>query len=210
MMSNKSKIEEFAEVFTNQNEVSSMLDLVKNEVDRIDSTFLEPACGDGNFLCEILNRKINNIIHKYEGSSFEIEKYSFLALTSLHGIDIQNENVLKTRENLFNLFVEKISSVNTINPNLEKSALVVLSHNIICANPITLKIDGENENIIFTQWNFIDEINIVRREFKISHLIAYAPFEEGSLFSDLGEDVFIPEPVKDYKPTNFLELHNGV
>ena len=89
----KTRVRDKGEVFTNEREVNAMLDLVKQETERIDSRFLEPACGKGAFLTEILKRKLKVVRDRYSKSQIEYERYAFLAVTSIYGIDILQDNV---------------------------------------------------------------------------------------------------------------------
>lgn len=83
-----------------------MLDLVKQETERIDSRFLEPACGTGNFLNEILKRKLQVVEKRYKRSQIEFERYAVMAVSSIYGIDIQEDNVRACRQRLSGLFSE--------------------------------------------------------------------------------------------------------
>ena len=96
----RERVREHGEVFTAEREVKAMCDLVKEETERIDSRFLEPTCGDGNFLAEILRRKLAVCERQYGQSSADWEKFSFLAMTSIYGIDILADNVEACRERL--------------------------------------------------------------------------------------------------------------
>lgn len=82
------------EVFTSEREVNAMLDLIKPETERIESRFLEPASGTGNFLIEVLHRKLNVVETRYKKSQREYERYAVIAVSSLYGIDILEDNVL--------------------------------------------------------------------------------------------------------------------
>lgn len=100
----KQRVVDFGEVYTNEREVNAMLDLVKSETNRIESRFLEPAAGNGNFLIKILERKLKVVQRRYRKSQLEYERYAFLAISSLYGIDIQEDNVLECQERLFHYF----------------------------------------------------------------------------------------------------------
>ena len=102
----RERVREHGEVFTAEREVKAMLDLVKDECENIDATFLEPACGDGNFLDEILRRKLGVCRKKYAQSAADYEKFSFLACTTLYGVDILADNVQRCRERLFATWCE--------------------------------------------------------------------------------------------------------
>lgn len=94
----KERVRAHGEVFTAPREVNAMLDLVKDETERLDATFLEPACGDGNFLDEVLRRKLAVCRRRYGRSATDYEKFSFLACTTLYGVDILADNVARCRE----------------------------------------------------------------------------------------------------------------
>src|SRR5665213_2307320 len=100
----KQRVTDHGEVYTSSREVNAMLDLVKQETERIDSRFLEPACGDGNFLTKILERKLRAVESRYGRSQLEFERNAVLAVTSIYGIDILEDNVLKCRQRLFDVF----------------------------------------------------------------------------------------------------------
>ncbi len=97
----KKRVSDHGEVFTSEREVNAMLDLVKQETERIDSRFLEPACGSGNFLVEVLRRKLAVVEAKYKSSQLEFERYAVIAISSIYGVDILKDNVEECRERLF-------------------------------------------------------------------------------------------------------------
>ncbi len=99
----KKRVANHGEVFTAKREVNAMLDLVKHETDRIDSRFLEPACGTGNFLVEILNRKLSVVERKYKRNQIEYERYAVLAISSIYGIDLMIDNICECRKRLFEI-----------------------------------------------------------------------------------------------------------
>lgn len=100
----RKRVTDHGEVFTAKREVNAMLDLVKQETERIESRFLEPACGIGNFLTEILERKLSIVENRYKRNQLEFERYSVLAVSSVYGIDILEDNVIECRNRLFNIF----------------------------------------------------------------------------------------------------------
>src|SRR3974377_287441 len=99
----KRRVAEHGEVFTSEREVNAMLDLVKQETERIDSRFLEPACGTGNFLTEVLHRKLRVVEKNYRRSQLEFERNLILAVSSIYGIDILEDNVIACRQRLFDI-----------------------------------------------------------------------------------------------------------
>lgn len=106
----RARVQDHGEVFTKEREVNAMLDMVKQETERIDSRFLEPACGDGNFLSEVLRRKLSVVRSRYRRSLFEYEKYAFVAVGSIYGVDILEDNTQECRDRLFSIVEEKLST----------------------------------------------------------------------------------------------------
>ena len=149
----KKRVSDHGEVFTSEREVNAMLDLVKQETERIDSRFLEPACGDGNFLSEILNRKLKIVEGRYRKSQKELDKYSLIAITSIYGIELLEDNAKRCRERLFEIYLNWYFSVTKgeQNEQLFNSVKFVLSKNIIYGDALTLKTVGEiEEPIVFS------------------------------------------------------------
>lgn len=107
----RKRVVEHGEVFTAEREVKAMCDLVSDECLRIDSRFLEPACGNGNFLSEILARKLDEVATKYKRSPADYEKNALLALGSLYGVELLLDNVKECRYRLFALWDERYSRV---------------------------------------------------------------------------------------------------
>ena len=209
----KNRVAEYGEVFTAEREVNAMLDLVKQETERIDSRFLEPACGDGNFLVEILNRKLNVVVSKYKKSQSEFERYIIIALSSIYGVDILEDNVISCRQRLFDIANTSYSKTFKDKCKEECSTTLkhILSKNIVWGDALTLKrVDGSDEPIIFTEWTPINGSKIKRRDYTMANLLESQPLDEPNLFSDLGDKAFIPTPVKDYPLTHYLKLADDV
>ena len=97
----RERVVDHGEVFTNEREVNAMLDMVEGECERIDSRFLEPACGDGNFLAEVLRRKLEVVKRRYGSSSIDYERHAFVAVSSLYGVDLLSDNAAACRKRLF-------------------------------------------------------------------------------------------------------------
>ena len=202
----KERVADFGEVNTSEKEVNAMLDLVKQETERLDSRFLEPACGDGNFLIEVLNRKLDILVKKYKKNQYEFEKNSVVVIGSIYGVDILEDNAQSARERLFNRFIEIYEKhfKKYSNENLIKSIKFILDKNIIHGDALTLKqVDIENP-VTFCEWAIINS-KLKRRDFTLADLLAYAPFDERTLFSDIGEEVNIPEPIKEHTLVNYDE-----
>ena len=209
----KSRVSNFGEVLTSKREVLDMLNLVNTETSRLDSRFLEPACGDGNFLTEVLNSKLDILKKNYSKNQYEFEKFSIQIFTSIYGIDILEDNIISARERLFNqyfdLYNKKFKS--NINQKLLDCIKYILKLNLVHADALSLKNVKNNKFIIFSEWSLVND-KMKRRDFEFKNLIDYAPFEKGTLFSDLGDEVIIPSPIKEYPLTHFLDIipTNGV
>ena len=203
----KSRVSHFGEVLTSKREVLDMLNLINTETSRLDSRFLEPACGDGNFLIEVLNFKLNILKKNYSKNQYEFEKFSIQIFTSIYGIDILEDNIISARERLFNqyfdLYNRKFKS--NINQKLLDCIKYILKLNLVHADALSLKKVKNDKFIIFSEWSLVND-KIKRRDFEFKNLIDYAPFEKGTLFSDLGDEVVIPSPIKEYPLTHFLNI----
>ena len=105
----KQRVADHGEVFTPAWMVEAMLDLVKDETERIDSRFLEPACGTGNFLVQVLRRKLTAVELKYSKSDFERQNYALLALMCIYGIELLPDNIVECRANLIRIFAEYLN-----------------------------------------------------------------------------------------------------
>lgn len=205
----KHRVTEYGEVLTPPHIVNAMLDLVKQETERIDSRFLEPACGTGNFLIEILERKLRVVEARYSKSQIEYERYAILAVSSLYGIDILEDNAEECRKRLYDAFNTAYSRLfgENAREQCRETARYILKRNIIHGDALSLKTIGENPKpIVFTEWSLVNGSLIKRRDFAFHELVNQASMRELPLFSDLGEEVFIPEPLKEYPPVHFLEI----
>ena len=182
----KERVRERGEVFTAAREVNAMLDLVKDETENIDSTFLEPACGDGNFLDEVLRRKLAVCKRRYGKSAADYEKMSFLACTTLYGVDIMADNVERCRERLFETWEESFNTeAQRHREGVEKSdfhSLVaravktVFGKNILLGNALSMKRvdekgDDLDEPIVFTEWKFALGDKLKREEYRFDVLL---------------------------------------
>ena len=205
----KKRVTDHGEVLTNKREVNAMLDLVKSETERIDSRFLEPACGTGNFLAEILERKLRVVEARYGKSQLDYERYAILAVSSIYGIDILEDNVQQCRQRLFGIFDLNYLRLfkNKTNDDCRESVRYILERNIIHGDALSLKTVGDNPKpIVFSEWSPVNGSMLKRRDFTFHGLLEHASMKELPLFSDLGEDVFIPTPEKEYPLAHFLEV----
>ncbi len=209
----KQRIADHGEVFTSSREVNAMLDLVKQETERIDSRFLEPTCGTGNFLIEILKRKLIVVENRYSKNQIEYERYAILALSSIYGVDILRDNVQSCRDRLLGIFTHYYLNnyKKGFKPDCLKTAEFILSRNILWGDALNLKTPDEKaEPIIFSEWSAINGSMIKRRDYKFSTLLKNQPLDGPNLFSDLGDKAFIPTPVKEFPVIHFLKLTDAV
>lgn len=207
----KQRVADHGEVLTGKREVNAMLNLEKSETERIDSRFLEPACGTGNFLAEILERKLRVVEIRYSKSQLEFERYSILAISSIYGIDILEDNIQQCRERLFGVFDLNYQRLfkNKSRDDCRESVRYILERNIIHGDALSLKTVGDNPKpIVFSEWSPVNGSMLKRRDFTFHGLLAREGVKKLSLFSDLGEDVFIPTPEREYAPVHFLEIAN--
>ncbi len=212
IITSKKRVADHGEVFTPEREVNAMLDLVNQETARIESRFLEPACGDGNFLSEILIRKLKIVKSRYGKSEKELDKYSLVAISSIYGIELLDDNVKKCVERLFKIYLEwyKVVSETQQNNKLFKCVKFVLNRNIIQGNALTLKTVGDiEEPIIFFEWSFTQNM-VKRRGFSFDELMKNQGVRETPLFSDLGDDVFLPQAIEEFPMVHYLELADNV
>ena len=205
----KQRVTDHGEVFTNKREVNAMLDLVKPETERIDSRFLEPACGTGNFLAEILERKLQVVESRYGKIQLEFERNAVLAVSSIYGIDILEDNVAECRNRLLEIFRNRYQAKfrSAVNPECTRSIQYILQRNIIWGNALDLMTVGiVPEQIVFSEWSPINGSMLKRRDFTFHGLLDHAKIKEMPLFSDLGEEVFIPTPIRDFPVVHFLKV----
>lgn len=174
----KKRVADHGEVFTSEREVNAMLDLVKQETERIESRFLEPACGNGNFLAEILRRKLAVVKKKYKKSKIDYEKNAVIAASSIYGVDILMDNVIDCRNRMFEIWDSEYISVckKEVNEDCRKSVRFIFEKNIVCGNALSLKMVDEygedtDEPIVFSEWAFVTGFNIQCSEYRFDKLL---------------------------------------
>lgn len=211
IIKSKSRVRDHGEVYTPDFIVSDMLDLVKHETERVESRFLEPACGDGNFLIQVLQRKLDIVRKKYSKHQFDYERNSIAVLTSIYGIDLLEDNVHHAIDRLFEYIESQYKQLykKKINNTILTLYKYILSKNIIQGDALSLK-DNNHKSLVFAERSYIDGSKIKRRDFVFDELINTAYGNNSlwwTLFSDTNEPVFIPHPIKEYPPLHFLELY---
>ena len=203
----RQRVADHGEVFTAEREVKAMCDLVKTETERIDSRFLEPACGEGAFLTEILSRKLMVVRTKYRRSVMDYEKNSLLAVSSLYGVDILLDNVQICRDNLYKIWEKQYKAVckRECSDDVKRSIRFILERNIVCGNALTLMTVDENGKdtdvpIIFSEWAFVMGMNIQRQDFTFEKLMNQAENAEQQLsLGNEDEGTLIQRYICDYR-----------
>ena len=199
----RERVQQHGEVFTNEREVNAMLDLVKHETERIDSRFLEPACGDGNFLAEILRRKLHvcrNFVEQGKNTQLEYEKNAVLAVSSIYGIELLTDNAMACRERLLKIFTDEYSSLfgDNIKQDCLESIRYLLSKNIIIGNALDYhRVDKPSEWIVISEWSLLGGGMMNRRDYDFYYMVGDG--QGDSFFSDM--------PCATYEPVYFLKLN---
>lgn len=199
----KRRVADHGEVFTPDWMVEDMLDLVKDETNRIDSRVLEPACGNGNFLTQILQRKLAAVELRYGKSDLERHLYALLALMCIYGIEVLADNITECRANLLKIFSGYLDLDST--EDLYYTASYVLSVNIVHGDALTMR-SADNVPITFAEWGYLGKGKFQRRDFRLDNLTESAAWSaEGDMFAALKtHDIF--HPVKTYQPMTVSEL----
>ncbi len=183
-----------------------MLDLVKDESERIDSRFLEPACGSGNFIVKVLQRKLAAVERKFGKSDFEKQHYALLALMCIYGIELLEDNITECRENMLEIFADYLTLQES--DDLYRAASFVLSQNLVHGDALTMCVSS-GEPITFAEWGYLGKGKFQRRDFRfdaLTHSSAYS--QEGTLFAHFGKhEIFMP--TKTYPPMTVSELAAG-
>ena len=203
LVKSKQRVADYGEVFTPEWLVEAMLDLVKEESERIDSRFLEPACGSGNFLVKVLQRKLATVENKFGKSAFEKKHYALLGLMCIYGIELLEDNIKECRENMLEIFSEYLNI--EADDDLYHAASYVLEQNLIHGDARTMKaISGKP--ITFAEWGYLGKGKFQRRDFLLDVLIGASAFSrEDDVFSSLGKhEIFTP--VKTYAPMSSDEI----
>lgn len=213
----KQRVSDHGEVMTGAREVNAMLDLVKPETERIESRFLEPACGNGNFLAEILERKLRVVESRYAKSQLEYERYAVLAVCSIYGIDILEDNVTACRARLFGIFDWRYTNrfKKTAKNACRDSVLYVLERNIVHGNALHLTTcDKVPRPIIFSEWSAPFNNSLLKRhDYTFSELLEGGNSSQPNLFrmeerSDLGHRVFLPKSLTSFPLIHFLKVRD--
>ncbi|MFN8475382.1 MAG: DNA methyltransferase [Anaerolineae bacterium] len=199
----KQRVADHGEVFTPPWMVEAMLDLVKDETERIDSRFLEPACGSGNFLVQVLRRKLAAVEIKYARSDFERRHYALLALMCIYGIELLADNIAECRANMLEILAEYLNIAES--DDLYRAASYVLSQNLVHGDALKMR-THDDQPITFAEWGYLGKGKFQRRDFRLDMLVLSSTFSaQGSLFAHLGKhEIFTPTTT--YPPMTMREL----
>ena len=223
----KKRVRDHGEVFTAEREVKAMCDLVKDETERIDSRFLEPACGTGNFLEEILTRKLAVVKKLYKSNPYDYERYAVLAATGIYGVELLADNVRECRERLFELWNKEYTAVckKSANDETRKAVKYILSKNILCGNALTLMCVDENQKdtdtpIIFPEWSLLGA-KLKRRDFRLDVMLKAGDKPNRGQSSMFEEDIYkylsvnpvtgelMAEPICEYPPVHYRRVQEN-
>lgn len=208
LIRSKQRVTDHGEVFTPEWLVEAMLDLVKEETERLDSRFLEPACGSGNFLTKILKRKLAAVELRYGKSEFDRKHYALLSVMCIYGIELLKDNIAECQANVLEVLTSYLNL--DIEDDTYRSAVYVLSQNIVHGDALTMR-DISGNPITFAEWGYLGKGKFQRRDFRFDVLTGSSAFSaKDSLFADLGmHEIF--QPVKTYEQVTIsqLAIHNA-
>ncbi len=213
----KQRVADHGEVFTNPREVNAMLDLVKQETERMDSRFLEPACGEGAFLTAVLERKLvaakraSTPPRRKSAAPDEYEVNSVRSVMSIYGVDILADNVEICRGNLFDIWDRdyRANMRGDARESCRDLVRYILKKNILCGDALTMR-EADGAPIIFAEWSFVGKYTVKRRDFRLDELLSG---HEEQMSMDMLEweydpesRAFIPKPVREYPITDYREV----
>ena len=230
----KQRVAEHGEVFTADREVKAMCDLVAAQCDNVDATFLEPACGDGNFLSEILSRKLARVKKDAKSDRINWEWLSVRAVASLYGVDIMQDNCEECRNRLFEQWDKAYKSAckKDCNNETRESVKYILSKNIVCGNALTMMCVDENQQdtevpITFAEFKTCGKMYMLkRRDYRLDVLLKAneKPGKKDIQISFAGDEddiykyletnpvtgEYMPKPLKEYDPLHYRRIkENG-
>jgi hypothetical protein len=210
----KRRVADHGEVFTAEREVNAMLDLVKQETERIDSRFLEPACGDGNFLAEILRRKLAVVKSRYGKHAADYERYAVIAVTSIYGVELLPDNTNECRKRLFEIFDKEYTATckKEANEDTRQAVRHILRHNILCGDALTMK-KSDGEPIIFSEWSAVNGSMLKRRDFRLDQMLEQNTTNlQLDLFGETGEyerdetGAIVLSPICEFPPIHYRRV----
>ena len=212
----KQRVADHGEVFTAEREVNAMLDLVKQETERIDSRFLEPACGDGNFLAEILRRKLAVVKSRYGKHAADYERYAVIAVSSIYGVELLPDNTEECRKRMFAIFDKEYMAncKKETNDETREAVRFILRHNILCGDALTMK-TSDGVPIIFAEWSAVNGCMLKRRDFQLSQMLEeHTENQQLDLFGGSGEYKYdetgaqVLSPIREFPPVHYRRVQD--
>ncbi|MBK6856325.1 MAG: N-6 DNA methylase [Microthrixaceae bacterium] len=195
LVKSRQRVADHGEVFTPAWLVDDMLDLVKDESERIDSRILEPACGSGNFLVPVLRRKLATVAGRYAKSTFERRHQGLLGLMCVYGIELLDDNAAECRQRLVDTFDEFIATDGeNEHDRWHNAAVAVVAVNIVQGDALAMT-TTDGTAIVFPEWGYVGKGWFQRRDFRFDVLAQMSSFEEDSLFggADIAKhEIFVP------------------
>lgn len=202
IIKSKRRVADHGEVFTPDWLVNDMLDLVKEESERVDSRFLEPACGSGNFLVPVLRRKLASVDARYGSSEFERRHHALLCLMCIYGIELLADNADECRANLRDVLLGFLGP--KAGDEWQRAAQAVLEANIVQGDALDMT-TASGDHINFAEWAYLGKGKFQRRDFRYGTLVEMSSFGSDTLFGDLGKhEIFTP--FKTYPPMTVKEI----
>jgi len=210
----KQRVADHGEVYTSEREVNAMLDLVKDETFNIESRFLEPAAGNGNFLAEVLRRKLSVVHARYCKNPSDYEKFALIALMSIYGVELLNDNAQECRQRLYDVFAKayKSSLKKELTGDYNDTVKYVLERNILCGDALSMKRE-DGTPIIFSEWTFVMGSLIKRKDFRFDELLEMS--SEQMTIPLMGWEydpetkAYIPAPLREYPPIDYWRIHEN-
>lgn len=199
LVKSKQRIADHGEVFTPGWMVDDMLNLVKSETERIDARFLEPACGSGNFLVPVLQRKLAVVKARHGRSDFEKRHYALFALMCVYGIELLSDNIQECRANLLNTFMKFLGRDD--GGQWSRAAQKVLDANVVQGDALTMTTTS-GRPIAFPEWGYLGKGRYQRRDFDYVNLMQRASFE--ATLWDHEHEIFTP--TRRYPPMTVQEI----
>ena len=190
-----------------------MCDLVKTETERIESRFLEPACGNGNFLAEVLSRKLAVVKKRYGKSPSDYQRYSVQAVMSLYGVELLPDNAGECRERLFALWEEAYTAAikHPVEESCREAVRYILEKNILCGDALTM-CQADGESIIFAEWSFLSGNMVKRRDFTLDELLKPQQSQvelSGKWQYDYETQSMISAPIREYPPVDYRSVQEN-
>jgi hypothetical protein len=202
LVKSRQRVADHGEVFTPAWLVEDMLNLVQNESTRIDSRFLEPACGSGNFVVPVLRRKLATVHRKYARSEFEKRHYAIFSLMCIYGIELLADNVAECRKNLLDALFSYLGA--GCPDEWFGAARIVVEANIVHGDALAMTTD-DGEAITFPEWGYLGAGKFQRRDFRYDVLTQMSSYGDDSLFADAAaREIF--SPAKTYPAMTVREI----